>query len=67
MLVITEETPTSPTVVGYDWNTGRDLDGLMESMMRTGFQATCLGQAIHEVNRMVRLTGQGASAAGHWG
>lgn len=32
---------------------GRDLDGLLESMLRTGLQATALGQAINEVNRMV--------------
>lgn len=39
---------------------GRDLDGLLESMLQTGLQATALGQAIHEVNRMV---GAGAACA----
>lgn len=29
------------------------LDGLMAAMLRTGLQATALGQAVDEVNRMV--------------
>lgn len=42
------------TVAGWDFDAGRDLDGLLGSMLRTGFQATSLGRAIAEVNRMVR-------------
>lgn len=50
-----EELPAdAPTIRGYDFNQGRDLDGLLESMLRTGLQATALGQAVNEVNRMVR-------------
>jgi deoxyhypusine synthase len=41
------------TIRGYDFNDGRDLDALLESMLRTGLQATALGQAINEINRMV--------------
>lgn len=43
-----------PKIRGYDFENGRDLDGLMDSMLQTGFQATNLGLAIKEVNRMVR-------------
>jgi deoxyhypusine synthase len=46
--------PDTPIVKGYDFDTGRDLDGLMAAMIHSGFQATALGQAIEEVNRMVR-------------
>ena len=54
VLVPSEQLPEdAPTIRGYDFNQGCDLDGLLESMMRTGLQATALGQAIHEVNRMV--------------
>ncbi|EFN58581.1 hypothetical protein CHLNCDRAFT_19955 [Chlorella variabilis] len=55
VLVPSEQLPEdAPTIRGYDFNQGCDLDGLLESMMRTGLQATALGQAIHEVNRMIR-------------
>ncbi len=46
--------PDTPIIRGYDFNTGRDLDGLMSAMLTSGFQATTLGQAVEEVNRMVR-------------
>ena len=42
------------TVCGWDFERGRDLDGLLDSMLRTGFQATAFGRAVNEVNRMVR-------------
>lgn len=45
----------SQEIRGYDFEKGRDLDGLMESMLQTGFQATNLGLAVKEVNRMVRF------------
>ena len=38
---------------GYDFNQGCDLDRLLASMLTTGLQASALGQAINEVNRMV--------------
>ena len=43
----------TPTIRGWDFCHGRDLDGIMGSMIHTGFQATSFGQAIEEVNRMV--------------
>lgn len=45
----------TPTVRGHDFETGRDLDAIMEAMLRSGFQATNMGQAINVVNDMVRL------------
>ena len=54
VLVPSEELPAdAPTIRGYDFNQGCSLDGLLESMLRTGLQASALGQAINEVNRMV--------------
>ena len=54
VLVPSEQLPEDAvTIRGYDFNQGCDLNGLLESMLRTGLQATALGQAIHEVNRMV--------------
>ena len=61
MLVPSEELPKdAPTILGYDFSQGRDLDGLMGSMLRTGLQATSLGQAVNEINRMVSLSGPSA-------
>jgi len=45
----------TPTIRGWDFSHGRDLDGIMGSMIHTGFQATSFGQAIEEVNNMVCL------------
>ncbi|CAJ1442300.1 unnamed protein product [Effrenium voratum] len=44
---------TSPEVKGYDFNQGLDYDALVESYLRTGFQATNLGKAIQEIDRML--------------
>ena len=38
---------------GHDFNTESDIDSLMRSMLSTGLQATALGQAINEVQRML--------------
>lgn len=38
---------------GLDFNQECTLDTLMTSMISTGLQASALGQAINEVNRMV--------------
>ena len=43
----------TPTIRGYDFNNGLDLSGIMDSMITTGCQASALGQACNEVNRMV--------------
>jgi hypothetical protein len=61
VLVITETIPDTPVIRGHDFNSGRSLDQIMESMLTTGFQATTLGQAINEVNRMVRASHRPAS------
>ncbi|KAK9809967.1 hypothetical protein WJX72_002749 [[Myrmecia] bisecta] len=45
---------TSTTISGWDFNRGNDLNGIMDAMLHTGFQATSLGQAIVEINRMLR-------------
>lgn len=39
---------------GYDFNQGRDLQGVMKSYLTTGFQASRLGLAIQEINHMVK-------------
>lgn len=38
---------------GWDFNNGVDLTGIMNSMLHTGCQASALGQACNEVNRMI--------------
>ncbi len=44
----------TPEIRGWDFNSGRDLDGIMGAMFSSGFQATSLGQGINEISRMVR-------------
>lgn len=41
-------------VQGYDFNKGLDYEAVFKSYISTGFQATSLGQAIEEVNRMIK-------------
>ena len=41
-------------VEGYDFNKGLDYEAVFKSYIHTGFQATSLGQAIEEVNRMIK-------------
>lgn len=43
----------TPVVKGYEWNNGIDYDQLFASYSHSGFQATNLGKAIDEINRMV--------------
>jgi deoxyhypusine synthase len=48
-------------VSGYDWDSAvqngqADIDSLMRSYRNTGFQATAVGKAIEEINKMVRAT-----------
>ena len=54
-MVQSETTPDGAVIVGHDFNSGRDLDAIMGAMLTSGFQATALGQAVVEVNRMVRV------------
>lgn len=38
---------------GWEFDDGNDLDGIMGAMLHTGIQATALGRAMNEINRMV--------------
>ena len=40
-------------VKGYDWSNGIDYSKIFESYLHTGFQATNLGLAVDELNRMI--------------
>lgn len=56
--VLVQSTPMpsdSVKVKGYDFNNGIDFQAIMASYLRTGYQATSVGQAIEEINRMVNL------------
>jgi deoxyhypusine synthase len=54
VLVASEELPEGSIAIrGYDFNGGRELDGLLRSFKSTGLQATALGRAIDEVNAML--------------
>ncbi|KAK7478753.1 hypothetical protein BaRGS_00029964 [Batillaria attramentaria] len=54
VLVKSQSMPeTSETVRGYDFNDGVDYHRLFRSYARTGFQATNVGKAIEEINRMI--------------
>lgn len=54
VLVVSEELPKdTPTVKGFDFNKGCNLDDLLKSYIDMGFQATNLGLAIDEINRML--------------
>lgn len=55
VLVKSEKLPdVTPIVKGYEWNNGIDYDQILGSYIHSGFQATNLGKAIDEVNKMVR-------------
>ena len=43
------------TVQGWNFDHGCTLDGLLQSFLQTGFQATAFGRAVAEVNRMVSI------------
>ena len=44
----------TPIIRGHDFDRSTDANDVLQSMLTMGFQGTCLGQAIDEVNRMVR-------------
>lgn len=46
--------PSAMIVRGYDFNKGLDYEAVFKSYISTGFQATSLGQAIEEVNKMIK-------------
>jgi hypothetical protein len=43
----------SGSVIGSNVGGAGTVDGLMKAMLTTGFQATNVGLAINEINRMV--------------
>lgn len=54
VLTKSEQLPdVTPIVKGYEWNDGVDYDQLLGSYLHSGFQATNLGLAIDEINKMV--------------
>ena len=54
VLVKSSTIPQDAKIVkGWDFSLGCDLDGMMQAMLYSGFQATALGQAVEEVNKMV--------------
>ncbi len=68
VLVASEELPEGSIAIrGYDFNEGRELDGLLQSFKSTGLQATALGRAIDEVNAMLdwRVDPSEMEADGH--
>lgn len=46
--------PSLVEVKGYDFNKGLDYNEVFKTYISTGFQATSLGLAIEEVNRMIK-------------
>eukprot|EP01018_Ginkgo_biloba_P014333 Gb_32827 [translate_table: standard] len=48
-----ENLDNSVKAIGYDFNKGVDYEGILHSMITTGFQASHLGQAIALVNNML--------------
>lgn len=59
VLMPSEALPSGSVLIrGYEFGKGEcTLDALMSSMLSTGLQASALGQAVVEVNRMVRKLG----------
>ena len=43
-----------PKIRGYDFNQGVDHRALLRSFLTTGFQASNMGLAIEQINKMVR-------------
>ncbi|CAG9116183.1 unnamed protein product [Plutella xylostella] len=55
VLIPSQDLPKeTPTVSGYDWENGTDYNKILESYLRTGFQATSFGKAVEEVNKMLK-------------
>lgn len=54
VLMKSEEMPEgTPTVLGYDFNSGIDYHKLFQSFLHSGFQATNFGRAVEEINKMI--------------
>lgn len=55
-VLVKSEKLTSETIEGYDFNKGVDYEALLDSYVRTGFQAANFGLALNEINRMLDWT-----------
>mmetsp|Transcript_3450 Transcript_3450/g.4981 ORF Transcript_3450/g.4981 Transcript_3450/m.4981 type:complete len:377 (+) Transcript_3450:38-1168(+) len=53
VLVVSEEIPDTETVKGYNFNDGIDLEAVLNSYGRVGFQATNFGLAVDEIKKML--------------
>ena len=53
IFVINPEKPDTAHVKGYDFEKGVDYSAILDSYLNSGFQATNMGLAIDEINRMV--------------
>lgn len=53
VLVNSTEPADGVPVRGYDFSQGLDFEKLLDSLKYTGFQATNIGLAIDQINRMV--------------
>lgn len=55
-VLVKSEVLTSETVKGYSFDNGVDYEALLDSYIRTGFQAANFGLALNEINRMLDWT-----------
>lgn len=44
----------TPIIKGYDWNQGINYEELLKSFKTCGFQASNLGSAFEEINKMLK-------------
>mmetsp|Transcript_110874 Transcript_110874/g.174835 ORF Transcript_110874/g.174835 Transcript_110874/m.174835 type:complete len:403 (+) Transcript_110874:116-1324(+) len=52
-VLVKSEKLTSHTIAGYNFSKGIDYEALLDSYLRTGFQATNFGMAVEQINRML--------------
>lgn len=53
-MVKSEKVPENAIEIrGHDFSKSQDVDEVMKAMLSSGFQASQLGKAINEINRMV--------------
>lgn len=55
VLVASDKLPEdTPVVSGYDFNNGINYDLILQSYLKSGFQATNFGKAVQEIDKMVK-------------
>jgi deoxyhypusine synthase len=52
-VLVQSEPIDAPTVKGFDFNTSADANAVLETYIRTGFQAQNYGRAVEEINKML--------------